>query len=90
MEDMRELLEEMQETFKSGHHKQVLARMDDEVSFGKVSPILRAVFQFMLGRTPAQHRKEAQRLRRRVRSSKRWRNSTSFSLICSNDSVAYW
>jgi len=63
MEDMRELLEEMRETFKSGHHKQVLARMDDEVSFGKVSPILRAVFQFMLGRTPAQHRKEAQRLR---------------------------
>jgi hypothetical protein len=63
MEDMSELLNEMRETFRSGHHKQVLARIDDEVSFGKVSPILRAVFQFMMGRTPAQHRKEAQRLR---------------------------
>jgi hypothetical protein len=63
MQDMGELLNEMRETFKSGQHKQILARMDDEISFGKVSPILRAVFQFMLGRTPAQHRKEAQRLR---------------------------
>jgi hypothetical protein len=63
MQDMGELLNEMRETFKSGQHKQVLARMDDEISFGKCSPILRAVFQFMLGRTPAQHRKEAKRLR---------------------------
>jgi hypothetical protein len=63
MEDMRELLNEMRATFKSGLHKGVLASMDDEISFGKCSPILRAVFQFMLGRTPAQHRAEAQRLR---------------------------
>jgi hypothetical protein len=63
MEDMSGLLDEMRETFKSGQHKQVLARMDDEISFGKCSPILRAVFQFMLGRTPVQHPKEAQRLR---------------------------
>jgi hypothetical protein len=63
MEGMGELLDELRDAFKSGHHKNVLARMDDEISFGKVSPILRAVFQFMMGRTPAQHRKEAQRLR---------------------------
>jgi hypothetical protein len=50
MQDMGELLNEMRETFKSGQHKQILARMDDEISFGECSPILRAVFQFMLER----------------------------------------
>jgi hypothetical protein len=63
MEDMRELLNEMRESFKSGLHKQILVRMDDEIAFGECSPILRAVFQFMMGRTPAQHRTEAARLR---------------------------
>jgi hypothetical protein len=60
---MRELLKEMREGFKSDLHKQILARMDDEISFGECSPVLRAVFQFMMGRTPAQHRAEATRLR---------------------------
>jgi hypothetical protein len=50
MEDMGELLNEMRETFKSGHHKQMLARMDDEISFGKVSPILRAFASYALFR----------------------------------------
>jgi hypothetical protein len=63
MEDMRELLNEMRESFKSGQHKQILARMDDEISFGECSPVLRMIFQFMMGRTPAQHRAEAKRLR---------------------------
>jgi predicted HD phosphohydrolase len=57
------LLDEMRDAIKSDHHKQVLARIDDEVSSGRVSPILRAVFQFMMGRTPAQHRQEAECLR---------------------------
>jgi hypothetical protein len=60
---MGELLNAIRETFESGQHKQILAKMDDEISFGECSPILRAVFQFMLGRTPAQHRTEAARLR---------------------------
>jgi hypothetical protein len=82
MEDMRELLEEMRETFKSGHHKQVLARMDDEVSFGKVSPILRAVFQSCwAGRRLSTARKPNVCVRR-VRSTKRWHSFTSFSPIC--------
>jgi hypothetical protein len=51
----------MWETFKSGPHKRVLASMDEEISFGGCSPILCAVFQFMMGRTPAQHRAEARR-----------------------------
>lgn len=63
MGEMQELLNEMRETFKSGLHKRVLASMDDKFSYGECSPVLRAVFQFMMGRTPAQHRAEASRLR---------------------------
>jgi hypothetical protein len=63
MQDMNELLAEIRDTIKAGHHKQVLARLDDRISFGSCDPIVRAMFQFMMGRTPAQHRAEAQRLR---------------------------
>jgi hypothetical protein len=63
MDEMTSLLSEMRETIKAGKHKQVLASLDEQISFGSCSPILRAMFQFMMGRTPAQHRAEAQRLR---------------------------
>jgi hypothetical protein len=63
MEDMRELLNEMRQTLKSGRHKQVLASMDEKISFGNCDPIVRLMFQFMLGRTPVQHRTEARCLR---------------------------
>jgi hypothetical protein len=64
MEGLRELLNEMRASVKSGHHRQVLARMDDEISFGECNPITRAIFNFMLGRSPAEHRAEAKRLRK--------------------------
>jgi hypothetical protein len=63
MEDMRELLNEMRQILKSGHHKQALAKMDETISFGECDPIVRLMFQFTLGRTPVQHRTEARRLR---------------------------
>jgi hypothetical protein len=60
---MKELLDELRQTLKSGRHKPVLASMDEMISFGNCDPMVRLMFQFMLGRTPAQHRAEARRLR---------------------------
>jgi hypothetical protein len=64
MEGLRELLIEMRASLAAGNHKQVLARMDDEISFGNCNAVTRAIFQFMLASSPAEHRREAKRLRR--------------------------
>jgi hypothetical protein len=42
---MRELLNEMRQILKSGHHKQALAKMDETISFGECDPIVRLMFQ---------------------------------------------
>ena len=61
---LRELLVDMRASMETGNHKQFLARLDNELSFGDYGPVVQAIFNFMLARTPAQHRREAKRLRR--------------------------
>jgi hypothetical protein len=53
-QNMKELLDELRQTLKSGRYKQGLANMDEKISFGNCDPIVRLMFQFMLGRTPAE------------------------------------